>query len=254
MKIGILGIGKIGESVLKQIPKKYEIIIYTTNEECRKKYEGKYPIAKDEENLFSLVDYLFIAVKPQTIISILDNKTYMYKNKCVVSFCAGIKLDYFEQKFIGSEVVRLMPNTAISLGSSMTTVSTNNLKRYKDITGEILEAFGSYSFVNEDDLDKLMPLNGSMPAFIYTFTKYFIEIAKEYGILKEEAAFVIAKTLISSGEMILENNNVEELIKNVSSKGGTTLAGLSKLDNDCFKESIYECYKACYERNKELSK
>lgn len=254
MKIGILGVGNIGGSIIPLLDKDYELILYTTNEEIKKKYSQNYEIAESEEDLINKCDYLFIAIKPQTFLKVFGDKKLNLNNKCIVSFCAGINLNILENIFIGGEIVRFMPNTAIKLGKSMTTVSYNKLNQYYDLTIKILNKFGNYIIVSEDILDKMLPLNGSMPAFIYLFSKYFVEIAKEYGIKEEEAMYVIASTLISSGNMMIDCLNLDTLIKNVSSKGGTTIAGLEGLNTLGFKKAIFDCYQKCYNRNLELSK
>ena len=56
--------------------------------------------------------------------------------------------------------------------------------------------------------------------------------------------------------MILNNKDIsiDTLIKNVCSKGGTTIEGLNKLYDNRFEDIIYECAQACTNRSKELSK
>ena len=104
-------------------------------------------------------------------------------------------------------------------------------------------------------MDASLALNGSMPAYLELFAKAFIDKAVEDGIDYEIAKKLTCESIISSASLILQSDEaIEQLIKNVCSKGGTTLAGLDKLYEYKFEEAIYECSEACKNRSKELSK
>ena len=104
-------------------------------------------------------------------------------------------------------------------------------------------------------MDATLPLNGSMPAYLYLFAKSFIDIAVKNGVDYETAKKLTAESIISSSKMILSSpDSIDTLINNVCSKGGTTIAGLYELYDNNFKEAVEKCYDACYRRSIELAK
>ena len=104
-------------------------------------------------------------------------------------------------------------------------------------------------------MDATVPLNGSMPAYLELFAKAFIDKAKMDGIDAEIAKKLVCESIISSASLILQSeDDIDTLIKNVCSKGGTTLAGLDKLYEYNFEKAIYECSEACKNRSSELKR
>ena len=92
-------------------------------------------------------------------------------------------------------------------------------------------------------------------AFTSKDTKYFVDYAKSVGIDEETAKELFAKSLIGSAKMITDSGkSLDELIEMVSSKGGTTIAGLEKLREGGLSDAVDNCCKACTKRAYELSK
>ena len=65
---------------------------------------------------------------------------------------------------------------------------------------------------------------------------------------------LFAKSLIGSAKMITDSGRtIDELISMVSSKGGTTIAGLEQLRANGLDKAVEECCKACTKRAYELA-
>ena len=104
-------------------------------------------------------------------------------------------------------------------------------------------------------MKEIIAVNGSSPAFIYLYAKAFIDYAKSEGIDGDTALRLFAKSLEGSAEMLTSSGkSVDELIKMVSSPGGTTLAGLSALYEGGLEAMTKDCCERCTKRAYELSK
>ena len=104
-------------------------------------------------------------------------------------------------------------------------------------------------------MKEIIAINGSSPAFIYLYAQAFIEYAKSVGIDEFAAKGLFAQALIGSAKMITDSgDDIDTLIQKVSSKGGTTIAGLEKLREGGLSEAVDNCCKACTKRAYELSK
>lgn len=261
-KLGILGIGKMGGAILNGIIKskyykKEEIMFFTKSIDKHIKYQNEgFVLAKDALDLFKNSETILIAIKPQMFIDVLTcAKDYSFKNQCVISIAAGKDINTILSFFRDSTVVRAMPNTPSMINYGSTTVCTNNKNDLYYNAINLLKTIGTVTEIEEVQMNTSLPLNGSMPAFLYLFAKTFIEKAIEYGIDEISAKQLCAESIIGSAKMILENDlPIDTLIDNVCSKGGVTLEGLGKLHNNNFVEAINECYEACIAKAKELNK
>ena len=103
-------------------------------------------------------------------------------------------------------------------------------------------------------MNEIIPVNGSMPAYLYYFVEAFLEEAVNEGLDYEVSKKIACEAIIGSCKMIMESGkSTDELIKDVCSPGGATLAGLKVLEDEEFKKIIKDAYIACVKRAYELS-
>ncbi len=119
----------------------------------------------------------------------------------------------------------------------------------------VFAACGKAAVVPADKMKEIIAINGSSPAFIYLYAKGFIDYAASVGIDAQTAAVRFRQSLIGSAKMITDSGyTLDELIKMVSSPGGTTLAGLDALYEgkltDVAKDACQRCTKRAYELSK----
>ena len=130
-------------------------------------------------------------------------------------------------------------------------VSDNEYEFVKDI----FASSGTVCDVPEDKLKEIIAINGSSPAFIYLFAKYFIDYAKTENVDEATAVKLFCKSLEGSAKMITDSGySIGELIKMVSSPGGTTLAGLDAFYDGGLDKIVNDACKRCVGRAYELSK
>lgn len=255
-KLGFLGLGKMGSAILDgvlkvRIYKNYMVDFYAPSKDTQEKYKSiGLTLAKDERDLFVSSSIIILAVKPQKydeVFAKLDGIDF--SNKIIISLAPGKSISCLKNAFKNARIVRAMPNTAASINKAVTTIAYENNEEIKEVY-EIFACIGSCVIVKEErQIDELIPVNGSMPAYLFEFIKAFIECACEYGIDEETAKKLVVETIMGSCELLLSSKeNIDILIDNVCSKGGTTIAGLDELRNNNFRESIKACYKACIEK------
>ncbi len=263
-KFGILGVGKMGSSILNgileaNIFKKEDILLNLHSDEEVEYYGNKlgFKYVRGAKDLFENSKLILLAIKPQVFPEIEDTaKSLDFKGKGIISICAGITLDYLDKLFKGAEIVRIMPNTPALIKMAVATICSINTKTetYK-LAFEIFNSIGKCYEIDEKFMDATIPLNGSMPAYLELFAKAFIDKAVLDGIDPEVAKKLVCESIISSANLILKSDEpIETLIKNVCSKGGTTLAGLDKLYENDFEKAIHECSEACKNRSAELKR
>ena len=263
-KFGILGVGKMGSSILRGIIasgvfKKEDILLNLYTEEEVKTYgdEGFTYVKNDPKRVFELCDLTLLSVKPQVfpeVAKIADELDF--NGKGIMSIMAGITISSIEVRFKNAKIIRVMPNTPALIKKAVATVCSKDINSiYYNQVFDILSSIGVAYPIDESKMDESLALNGSMPAYLELFAKAFIDQAVKDGIDYETAKKLTCQSIISSASLILKSDeSIDQLITNVCSKGGTTIAGLEKLYEYKFEEAIYECSKACANRSRELSK
>ncbi|WP_242844317.1 pyrroline-5-carboxylate reductase [Candidatus Soleaferrea massiliensis] len=203
--------------------------------------------------------YIFLAVKPQHIESVLEGICGDVRDENVfISIAAGISGGFIKEKLQKDvRLVLAMPNTPLLLGCGATAVCRI------DPTGEdefrfvqdIFSSAGMAKVISSDKMNEIIPVNGSSPAFIYQFTKCFVEEAVQNGIDRSSALELFCQSLIGSAKMMTESGyDLDELIKMVSSPGGTTIAGLKALREHGFEDAVCAASRDCIKRAYELGK
>lgn len=261
-EIGILGVGKMGGSILEGMltndlySKKDMLLMVHSKDKFEDYKEDGFNVTFDPVDLFYSCKTIIIAIKPQMFKEVLNGcDKYDFDRRSIISIAAGVKIEQLEKYFKNATIIRAMPNTPALISSAVTTVCFNKDNEYVTSAINIFNSIGKTYKVTEEEMDTTLPLNGSMPAYAYLFMKAFIDAAVKAGIDPEIAKGLCANSVISSAKMVLSTSEtIETLIDNVCSKGGTTIAGLDKLREENFEKAIYDCYDACVKRSIELGK
>lgn len=260
-RLGFLGAGNMGSAIIKGIGNADIAEIYAYDKDDAKlsalSESGIIP-CKSENELAQTCEYVLLAVKPQVLPAILDTIAEdITEDKVIISICAGISEDFIRSKTIpNAKVILVMPNTPMMLGVGASAISkTDNVSEAEFAFGKsVIESCGIAQEIPIDKMKEIIAINGSSPAFIYLFAKGFIDYAKSVGIDADAALRLFAQSLIGSAKMLTDSNmTVDELIKQVSSPGGTTIAGLDKLYSGKLTEVVEDCCKACTNRAYELA-
>ena len=259
-KLGILGIGNMGGSILNgiinaSIYNKEELLIYDIDKSKLDKFND-IDIASNEKDLIENVDMLLLAIKPQ-MINILKEITFKNNNLLVISIVAGKTMENLKDIFGDVKIVRVMPNTPCLINEGATSLS-----RLNNVTDEefakvekIFSSIGLALEIPDNLMNEIIPVNGSMPAFLYYFAKSFIDKAVKDGIDYEIAKALCVQGIIGSAKMIKESSkSIDDLIKDVCSPKGATLEGLHVFDKYNTSKIIEEVSDATINRAYELSK
>jgi pyrroline-5-carboxylate reductase len=120
---------------------------------------------------------------------------------------------------------------------------------------QILSAFGKLVWVKkESDIDSVTAISGSGPAYVFLFAEAMMEAAKKYGFTKEQAKKLVFTTIKGSINLAEKSDmELDQLISNVASKGGTTEAALKQFKARNFKKIIVNAADAAKKRSFQLS-
>ena len=263
-KFGILGFGKMGQAIWKGIQKKdliktEHVSICETSSQTHPLIQqllGTAPVSLQE--LIETSNICLVCIKPQHIKELLNEiKSFNYKQTKFISILAGTPISCF-QDYLGTstEIIRVMPNTPTLVNEGMSVLSKSNTvsDAFMSFCVHLFEGIGKVDIVDEQCLDIVTGISGSGPAFFYHIARSMALTGEEKGLSQEQSLRLVAQTMIGAGKMLLESgSSPEDLIKAVSSPGGTTLAGLDVLYKSSVDKDLKQVILAAYKRSKELS-
>lgn len=201
-------------------------------------------------------DVVILAVKPQDFASIgIAGK--LKGDAIIISIMAGVKVAVVRKILDGHKyIARVMPNLPALISEGISGFYAPFLNAgQKKIVVSVLKTLGDVVEVSdEDDINKITAISGSGPAYIF----YFIKALRDSGValgLSSEISYKLAlKTALGASKYAaLDTASLDELVKRVASKGGTTEKALQVFDNHDFAGIIDQVVKAAYKRAKELS-
>lgn len=264
-KIGFIGAGNMATAIINGILKNKtkepsQLSVFDLDKAKLELMAQKGINVKDSAvSLVKGCDIIVLAVKPQNYEEVLTEiKPFVTTAKTFVSIAAGISVAYITGVLqTECPVVRIMPNTPLLLGKGATAMCRpDNVA--DDVFDEVYSMFalsGEVVILPESKMNEIIAVNGSSPAYIYLFAKAMKEYAESVGIDGDTALSLICKTLEGSAEMLRSSGDTpEELIKKVSSKGGTTIAALDVLNANGFSKIIFDAMAACTNRAEELGR
>jgi pyrroline-5-carboxylate reductase len=214
-------------------------------------------------------DFVFLAVKPQALEAVLGEIAPAAKERAesgrpavLVSMAAGWPIAKIRAALHGGEtprtpvpVVRIMPNTPalVSQGVIVMAVPPGLSEEKARELESILGAAGMVDRLEEKYLDAVTGLSGSGPAFVYLFIESLADGGVRAGLPRDKALRYAAQTVLGSAAMVKETGkHPGELKDMVTSPAGTTIAGISALENGAFRGIIMNAVEAAYRRACEM--
>ncbi|MFP8893367.1 pyrroline-5-carboxylate reductase [Chryseobacterium cucumeris] len=266
MKIAILGAGNMGLSFSKSFLK-YELIkpehlhLIIRSQEKISKIADEFPkskISTFEEVKDIDADLIIIAVKPQDFQAVAHNIQFTFKeNQMVLSIMAGINIEKIQKLLNHPLVVRAMPNSPTLLGMGITGYTAANGISFSQLINieRLLNSTGRSVYLEDEELlDGVTALSGSGPAYFYYIIDAMIKAGIEMGIEENLSKLFVKQTMLGAYHLINNSEkNLEELIKDVASKGGTTEAALKTFEENSFKEILKQGILNAEKRAKELN-
>jgi pyrroline-5-carboxylate reductase len=265
MKIGFIGTGNMGSSIIKGIlsskfEKSENINIFDLDKEKVNNLVKEYGVnaVNSEKELAENCDIIILSVKPHIIPVVLKNLSgNVKKDTIILTIAAGISISVIENA-LGEDkkVVRTMPNTPAQVLSGMTAVTFNkNIENSeKEIIFKLLNSFGKSVEIEEKLMHAYTGISGSLPAYVYMFMEALADGGVLCGMPRNKAYEIVAQTVAGSAKMLLETGKHPGQLKDeVCSPAGTTIEAVRVLENGNFRGNVIEAVAACTEKSKEMA-
>jgi pyrroline-5-carboxylate reductase len=205
------------------------------------------------------VDIIVLAVKPQNIGDLLPEIAPAAESRHLfISILAGTPCAKIEAGIGGApRLVRVMPNTPalVGAGASALARGANATAEDLDLALELFQSVGVAVAVEERQLDAVTGLSGSGPAYFFHMIEALIDAGVKVGLDEGTAKSLALQTALGAARLASESDDSPAALREkVTSKGGTTAAGLAALAEGGFKDLIAKCVAAATARSAELGK
>ena len=262
MRLGFIGCGNMGGAMVSGILKKQllaseDMIASALHEESRKALREKFGITvtSDNSEVAAFSDILILAVKPQFYAEVIHEiREIVQPDTLVVSIAPGKTHQWLEEQF-GRPVktVRCMPNTPAMIGAGITGVAPGEQVSEKETAQllRLLSALGETEIVPERLMDVVGSVSGCSPAYVFMFIEAMADAAVADGMPRTQAYHFAAQAVLGSAEMVLKTGrHPGELKDMVCSPGGTTIEGLSVLEEKGMRSAVIDALRACTRKSK----
>ena len=196
------------------------------------------------------------AVKPQVFKEAALQVRFHTKGCLHLSVAAGIRSDSMARWLATDRVVRAMPNTPALIGKGITALFARGevTARDKSKVEQVIANTGEFLWMsNEDQLDAVTAISGSGPAYMFYFMEAMTAAGAEMGLTREQAYKLTVSTFIGSGELAKSADEPPEILRQrVTSKGGTTHAAITSMDDSNIKALFTQALHAAQVRAREL--
>ena len=265
-RVGFIGGGMIASALMgglvkaRAVPSSSAIAVSEPYTPMREKHlKNGFAATTSNAEVVQRSDTIVLAVKPDVIPAVLrECAAAVGTAKLVVSIAAGVPLRTLEGLLPpGARVVRVMPNlpclvsemaAGFAPGSHATRADAERVKALLGCVGRATE-------VPEKLMDAVTGLSGSGPAYGFVMIEALADAGVRAGLPRPTALTLAAQTMKGAAAMVLETGKHPGQLKDeVSSPGGTTIAGVEALEREGLRYAAMAGVAAATARSKELSK
>jgi pyrroline-5-carboxylate reductase len=264
--IAFLGAGNMAEALVKGLLRAGvaapgEILLTDRRKERLAELEKIYGVrtSTDNRSAAGQAAIIVLSVKPQVMNKLLaEVAPALDGTKLVISIAAGVPLAAVERRVgHGVRIIRTMPNTPALVGAGSTAISAGEHATPEDMAQAkaLFDAVGKTVIVDESLLDAVTGLSGSGPAYVFLIIEALSDAGVKMGIDRRNAQDLAAQTVLGSAQLLLETGEHPGKLKDqVTSPGGTAIAGLHTLEAGGLRTTLMNAVEAATQRAHELGR
>ncbi|MEX2540430.1 MAG: pyrroline-5-carboxylate reductase [Trueperaceae bacterium] len=256
MKLALVGAGKMGAAVLTgalrtEVVGQDEVGIYHPDPRRRSELSEQFCVAPLDDEGVHRAERVLIAVKPQSfpeIAPLIAQRTASY-----ISLMAGVPAEAIARRVGSRRVVRTMPNLGARLGLSTTALAFLSEATAADVefAERLFTAVGTVHRLPERLFDAFTGLVGSGPAFAAVVAEALADGGVRVGFPRSVARELTREVLLATARL-LEDEEPARLKDEVSSAGGTAIAGVKALERHGLRYALIDAVEQAAERAAEL--
>jgi pyrroline-5-carboxylate reductase len=260
--IAFIGGGNMASAIvsglLRQGVHKARIEVVDPVPEVQQKLAAKFGIQVHPQATAGLANATIVvwAVKPQNFKEAALQVRFHTRNALHLSVAAGIRSDSIARWLGNERIVRAMPNTPALIGKGIAGLYARPAASAIDrqLSQQVIQTTGDFIWLTaEAQLDAVTAISGSGPAYLFYFMEAMTAAGAIMGLTRDQAYELAIATCIGAGELARSSAEPPELLRQrVTSKGGTTHAAITSMEESGVKELFSKALFAAQARAREL--
>lgn len=263
-KIAFLGAGNMAGAILRGLLRAEactaaEIMATDVRQPRLDELAQSYGIRTSTDNAEAVrwADVVVLSTKPQVFDRLLPVvEAAIDTDTLLVSIAAGVPVSAIEARMPkGVRVVRTMPNTPALVDAGATAIAAGTLATDEDVqlVRGLFDSVGITVVLDEGLLDAVTGLSGSGPAYIFMIIEALSDAGVKMGLHRQSAQTLAAQTVLGSAKLLIDTGEHPGQLKdNVTSPGGTAIAGLHTLESGGLRTTMMNAVEAATKRSIEL--
>jgi pyrroline-5-carboxylate reductase len=260
--IAFIGGGNMASAIIGGLIKRglavSQIQVVEPFDEQRAKLEQQFGLQAEAAPSATLASATIVvwAVKPQTFKDAALDTRFHTKKALHLSVAAGIRSDSIAHWLGTGRIVRSMPNTPALIGKGMTALYARDAVTPVDKAAveSVIKTTGEFVWLDDEaQLDAVTALSGSGPAYVFYFIEAMMEAGVAMGLSREQAHKLAVGTFVGASALARASDEPPEILRaRVTSKGGTTYAAITSMEQDNVKTLFMRAMHAARQRAREL--
>lgn len=263
-KVLIIGCGAMGGAILsgclaRGVWKQEDVVLKEHSAEAGQKKAAQYGVSWSEDGHEAAeADVVLLAVKPNVVPEAAKALAAYAPKGTVISIAAAVTLRDLASYFpAGTRIVRVMPNTPVSVGEGYTAIAGGPAASEEDLrkTEAIFRTLGRTFTGTERQLDELGALSGAGPGYAFVMIDALADAGVNIGLPRAVAIEAAAQTLLGAAKMVLETGKHPAALRDqVTSPGGTTIAGIRMMERRGLRAALIDGVDACMAKSDAMAK
>ena len=261
MKVGIIGAGNMGGAIARGLAARgidkgllpADITVCCpVQKELDALKSFCVNVSTDNVDAVAGKDVTIVVVKPWLLDVVLTPllEKVDYSRQVIVTVVAGATTEHLVElakPYCETPAVMCaMPNTAASVGESMTFLCTKNASAEQiDLVKGLFDMLGETMVIEERLMGAGMALASCGIAYAMRYIRAAVEGGVEMGMYPEDAKRIVMQTLKGAVELLDNNGSHPEVeIDKVTTPGGVTIKGLNTMEANGFTNAVIQGLKA----------
>jgi len=266
MKVAFIGLGNMGTSLAKAVAKEVastDLLLVNRSPQKVEEFISQYGgTVSHLQQVFEEAAVIFLGVKPYQICPLLEefqDVLSQRSNLLLVSMGAGLELEQMVSVVKNERVglIRIMPNTPVAIGQGVISLTRSQAVTDQQLAQvkQLLAGAGALYEIEERLMDAATAVAGCGPAFVYQMIEAMADEGVALGLPREQALQMAAQTFQGASQMVLETGEHPARLRDeVCSPGGSTIAGVNRLEQVGLRGNIIAGVEAAYKRTQEMGK
>ena len=245
MKLGFIGMGNmalaLAEGFLasgRVLPA--DIAAFAPNYEKLQKNAARlgFKPCQTAREAVAFADVAVMACKPQQIEGVLDELGDALYGKALLSVALGWDHARYAARLPQTRIQFVMPNTPAAVGEGTFLFEATNslLTEEREALTALFKALGTVVTLPSHLMGIGGAVSGCGPAFVCMMIEAFADAGVKYGLTREQALEMTAKTVQGTAKLLLKTGKHPAALKDaVCSPGGSTIKGVTALEQAGFR-------------------